>query len=226
MNLKRLSAICRTGSPLIERTAVPLFKTVSLLFKLMATTAESSPIQTESPLSVLFADFEGELATTRRMLERVPNGHDDYRPHEKSRSLGQLATHLAQLPGFGIMMLTQDEFDGKTQRPEEPDFASSADRVKFFDDLSAKLRGVLRKLTWDQARSTWTLRIGDNVLLEEVRLFDVYAGAQVGEGRKSLAYKLTFRAPDRTLTADEALAARDAAVASANRLVGATLRGA
>jgi uncharacterized damage-inducible protein DinB len=133
------------------------------------TTAESSPIQTESPLSVLFADFEGELATTRRMLERVPNGHDDYRPHEKSRSLGQLATHLAQLPGFGIMMLTQDEFDGKTQRPEEPDFASSADRVKFFDDLSAKLRGVLRKLTWDQARSTWTLRIGDNVLLEEVR---------------------------------------------------------
>jgi uncharacterized damage-inducible protein DinB len=41
--------------------------------------------------------------------------------------------------------------------------------VKFFDDLSAKLRGVLKKLTWEQARSTWTLRIGDNVLLEEVR---------------------------------------------------------
>jgi phenylalanyl-tRNA synthetase beta chain len=76
------------------------------------------------------------------------------------------------------------------------------------------------------ARVEAALIEGAGVLLEEVRLFDVYAGAQVGEGRKSLAYKLTFRAPDRTLTADEALAARDAAVASANRLVGATLRGA
>ena len=65
------------------------------------TTAESPTTETESPLSVLFADLDGELATTRRMLERVPNGHDDYRPHEKSRSLGQLATHLAQLPGDG-----------------------------------------------------------------------------------------------------------------------------
>jgi uncharacterized damage-inducible protein DinB len=134
------------------------------------TTAESSPVETESPLSVLFADLDGELATTRRMLERVPNGHDDWRPHEKSRSLGQLATHLAQLPGFGMMMLTTDEFDGKTQRPEDPKLASSAERVKMFDDLSAQLRGVLRQLTWDKARSTWTLRIGDNILLESPRV--------------------------------------------------------
>ena len=133
------------------------------------TTAAPSRLDTESPHSVLFADLDGELATTRRMLERVPNGHDDYRPHKKSRSLGQLATHLAQLPGFGMMMLTQDEFDGKTQRPEEPTFGSSADRLKMFDDLSAKLRGVLRQLTWDKARATWTLRIGDNVLLEAPR---------------------------------------------------------
>jgi uncharacterized damage-inducible protein DinB len=134
------------------------------------TTAESSAIETESPLSVLFADLDGELATTRRMLERVPNGHDDYRPHEKSRSLGQLATHLAQLPGFGLMMLTRDDFDGKAQRPEEPKLASSAERVKLFDDLSAQLRGVLRQMTWDKARSTWTLRLGDNVLLESPRV--------------------------------------------------------
>ena len=58
-----------------------------------------------------------------------------------------------------------------------------------------------------------------------MRLFDVYTGAQVGEGRKSLAYKLTFRAPDRTLTVEEAVAARDAAVSEAAVRVGATLRG-
>jgi phenylalanyl-tRNA synthetase beta chain len=66
---------------------------------------------------------------------------------------------------------------------------------------------------------------GAGDLLEAVRLFDVYAGEQVGQGRKSLAYKLTFRAPDRTLTVEEAVAARDAAVAVAADRIGATLRG-
>jgi phenylalanyl-tRNA synthetase beta chain len=61
-------------------------------------------------------------------------------------------------------------------------------------------------------------------LLEDVRLFDVYTGTQVGEQHKSLAYTLRFRAPDRTLTAAETTAARDAAVAEAARRVGAVLR--
>jgi phenylalanyl-tRNA synthetase beta chain len=65
-----------------------------------------------------------------------------------------------------------------------------------------------------------------DVLLEDLRLFDVYTGDQAGEGRKSLAYTLRFRAPDRTLTAEEASAARDAAVAEAGRRTGAVLRGA
>src|ERR1019366_6445343 len=62
-------------------------------------------------------------------------------------------------------------------------------------------------------------------LLEEVRLFDVYTGAQAGEGGKSLAYTLRFRAPDRTLTVEETTAAREAAVAEAARRVGAVPRG-
>jgi phenylalanyl-tRNA synthetase beta chain len=65
---------------------------------------------------------------------------------------------------------------------------------------------------------------GEN-LLEEVRLFDVYTGEQAGEGNKSLAYRLRFRAPDRTLTDEETTAAREAAVAEAARRVGAVLRG-
>ncbi|WP_432837164.1 phenylalanine--tRNA ligase subunit beta [Dactylosporangium sp. CA-092794] len=67
---------------------------------------------------------------------------------------------------------------------------------------------------------------GAGELLESVRLFDVYSGQQLGEGRKSLAYKLTLRAADRTLTGEEALAARDAAVAVAADRLGAVLRGA
>ncbi|MFV2176093.1 phenylalanine--tRNA ligase subunit beta [Actinomadura sp. LOL_016] len=70
------------------------------------------------------------------------------------------------------------------------------------------------------------LRDGAGDLLETIRLFDVYTGEQVGEGRKSLAYSLRFRAPDRTLTAEEASGARDAAVAAAADRTGAALRGA
>ncbi len=62
-------------------------------------------------------------------------------------------------------------------------------------------------------------------LLEDVRLFDLYTGEQAGEGQKSLAYTLRFRAADRTLTAEETSALRDAAVAEAERRVGAVLRG-
>ncbi|MFB8210360.1 MULTISPECIES: phenylalanine--tRNA ligase subunit beta [unclassified Streptomyces] len=70
------------------------------------------------------------------------------------------------------------------------------------------------------------LHEGAGELLESLRLFDVFTGEQIGEGNKSLAYALRFRAADRTLTVDEASAARDAAVALAAERTGAVLRGA
>ncbi|MGP3974670.1 phenylalanine--tRNA ligase subunit beta [Streptomyces sp. 8N114] len=70
------------------------------------------------------------------------------------------------------------------------------------------------------------LRAGAGELLESLRLFDVFTGEQLGAGRKSLAYALRFRAPDRTLKAEEASAVRDAAVAEAVERTGAVLRGA
>ncbi|MFK0113487.1 phenylalanine--tRNA ligase subunit beta [Streptomyces sp. NPDC091217] len=70
------------------------------------------------------------------------------------------------------------------------------------------------------------LREGAGELLEAIRLFDVYVNdEQLGDGKKSLAYALRFRASDRTLTVDEASAARDAAVALAGERTGAVLRG-
>jgi phenylalanyl-tRNA synthetase beta chain len=68
------------------------------------------------------------------------------------------------------------------------------------------------------------LREGAGELLESVRLFDVYAGAQIGDGKKSLAFALRFRAPDRTLTDAEITTAREAAVAAAVRRHGAVQR--
>lgn len=75
------------------------------------------------------------------------------------------------------------------------------------------------------ARVQEALRSGGGELLEDIRLFDVFEGEQVGEGRKSLAFALRFRGVDRTLTEDEASAARDAAVEAASKAVGAQMRG-
>ena len=76
-----------------------------------------------------------------------------------------------------------------------------------------------------EALTEGVAKAGAAGLLEDVRLFDLYTGEQAGEGRKSLAYTLRFRAPDRTLTVEETSSLRDAAVAEAADRVGAVLRG-
>ena len=130
-----------------------------------ATASSSRP----APAAALFPDLEGELATTRRMLARVPDGNNDWRPHPKSRSLGELASHLAQLPGFAIMMLTVDEFDALASRRPEENVATSAERLKMFDEQSAMMKSMLEKTTWDQASKTWTLRAGGQIALKAPR---------------------------------------------------------
>jgi len=89
-----------------------------------------------------------------------------------------------------------------------------------FQDLSLVVDADVPAQTVEDA-----VRNGAGELLEDVRLFDVYTGPQVGENRKSLTFALRFRAADRTLTEDEASAARDAAVQRAAEQVGAVLRG-
>ena len=134
-----------------------------------STKPTSQTTSKETPFATLFPDFDAEMAATRRMLERVPNGKNDWRPHAKSRSVGELAGHLAQLPGFGIAMLTTEGLDFLAPRPPEPPFETSADRLKLFDELSAHLRGLLEKLTWEQAGRDWTLRSGDRVFAKSPR---------------------------------------------------------
>ena len=110
------------------------------------------------------------------------------------------------------------ESSGPVQAPRLSSYPPATQDVALIVDASVPAADVQAAL----AAGAATADGGE--LLEDIRLFDIYAGEQVGEGRKSLAYTLRFRAPDRTLTAAEATAARDAAVAEAERRVGAILR--
>jgi len=112
------------------------------------------------------------------------------------------------------VMFTAAEAVGPVQAPELSGYPLATQDVALVVDAAVPAAEVEAALVAGAPKE----------LLEGVRLFDVYTGAQVGEDRKSLAYTLRFRAPDRTLTAAEATAARDAAVAEASRRVGAVLR--
>ncbi|MEV5609860.1 phenylalanine--tRNA ligase subunit beta [Streptomyces sp. NPDC052225] len=104
--------------------------------------------------------------------------------------------------------------------------AVQAPRISTFPVATQDVALVVDK-TVPAAEVEKVLREGAGELLESLRLFDVYENAeQLGDGKKSLAYALRFRAGDRTLTVDEASAARDAAVALAAERTGAVLRGA
>ncbi|MGE5286942.1 MAG: phenylalanine--tRNA ligase subunit beta [Micromonosporaceae bacterium] len=92
-------------------------------------------------------------------------------------------------------------------------------------DVALVVPGSVPAADVAQALRDGIMASGSAGLLEEIRLFDVYTGEQIGHGRKSLAYTIRLRAPDRTLTAREASTARDAAVAEAARRTGAVLRG-
>jgi phenylalanyl-tRNA synthetase beta chain len=119
---------------------------------------------------------------------------------------------------MSVIEAAADEL-GPVQAPELSTYPPAMQDVALVVAKAVPAAAVERALAAGAAEA------GD-VILESLNLFDVYTGDQTGEGRKSLAYTLRFRAPDRTLTAEEASAARDAAVAEAGRRTGAVLRGA
>ncbi|MFC4064971.1 phenylalanine--tRNA ligase subunit beta [Actinoplanes subglobosus] len=107
--------------------------------------------------------------------------------------------------------------------PEAP--VVDAPRISTFPPALLDVALVLdRAVPAADVQAALTEGAGD--LLESVALFDVYESEQLGADKRSLAYKLTFRAADRTLTSEETIAARDAAVALTSSRFGATLRGA
>lgn len=114
-------------------------------------------------LERLFADFDQELAITRRVLERYPEEHADWRPHEKSMSLVELAAHLASLPRLGEIAALSPELDFASMPYVPPTARTRSEILELFDKQSATTRAAVSSLDADGMRATWTLRAGDKV---------------------------------------------------------------
>jgi uncharacterized damage-inducible protein DinB len=116
----------------------------------------------------LLIDLDRELASTRRLLERYPAGNGEWQPHEKSRTLSALATHVASIPNHGANILTTAEMDVATRQPQPPK-DSAEELLEAFDSGIARLKSAIAGTDAAKLGEKWTMRMGPRVLASESR---------------------------------------------------------
>ncbi len=117
-----------------------------------------------SNLIPLFSkELENEAVTTRKMLERVPDDKFDWKPHPKSMSLRQLATHVAELPSWIGMILNTDELDFANNPYEPVPVKDRSDLLSYYEKNLADARVNLANGKEDKLSNPWTLRNGDQI---------------------------------------------------------------
>ena len=120
----------------------------------------------------LLPEFDQEMANTRKTLERVPEDRFEWRSHEKSPTLGWLATHLANLPGWATVTLSQNEFDLAPPEgaPQIPLATSREELLKSFDENVAAARAAIEGATDEQLMEKWSLLKGGKTILTLPRI--------------------------------------------------------
>src|SRR5437763_10452917 len=94
---------------------------------------------------ILLTEYDHEMGTTRRLLERIPDDKLAWKPHEKSRALGELACHLGNIPTWGSRILNESAFDLAAAAPSDPPKTSRADILALFDDSMKHTRSLMDK---------------------------------------------------------------------------------
>lgn len=116
-----------------------------------------------SVIHAMIQELEQEAQTTRRVLERVPEKHLSWKPHEKSMSLGQLALHIAMIPGGIAEMSRKSPFNAPEFR--QPVAATAAELIPALEQSVAKAKEVLLSMNDSQLQETWRLVSGDQELM-------------------------------------------------------------
>jgi uncharacterized damage-inducible protein DinB len=119
---------------------------------------------TASLKDLVLGDIEHELKSTRKILERVPEEKLTWKPHDKSMTLGGLATHVANLPFWGDGIASQDEIDLATLPPPMQPVKNREELLRLFDERVANMQNALAGLNDETLGHTWTLRRGDYVI--------------------------------------------------------------
>lgn len=120
--------------------------------------------------AAILADFDQETQKTRKVLEVVPDGRFEWKPHEKSMTLGQLAGHVAENPVW-VHAMMEDETDFSTAMSDYQPFdpKSRADVLAAFDRNAGTLRDLVGGRDDAFMLRTWTMRMGEKVLMVQPR---------------------------------------------------------
>jgi uncharacterized damage-inducible protein DinB len=111
----------------------------------------------------LMMELQHEAESTRKMLERLPKEKLTWKPHEKSMSLGRLAMHLAEIPGWVNATLLADELDFSKMDYKMTEATSSEEVVKIFDEKLASALDVLKNTEDTTMMNMWTMRDGETI---------------------------------------------------------------
>ena len=109
-------------------------------------------------VDALLPEFDHEMAVTRKVLERVNDAHFGWQPHEKSMTLGRLATHVAEIPRWGHTILTQPEFNMVDGEYKPTTVATTAEVLELFDGQVKAIRDLLAARTDAELMATWTFK--------------------------------------------------------------------
>jgi uncharacterized damage-inducible protein DinB len=118
---------------------------------------------------LLLNEFDEEAKKTRTTLQRVPAGKGDFAPHAKSMPLGKLAPHIAQLAGFGAVILTEPGLDFATRSFKPLPFESADQLVRAFDEGAANVRRTLQGIADERWNDPWKLSAGGRTIFEGTR---------------------------------------------------------
>jgi uncharacterized damage-inducible protein DinB len=117
---------------------------------------------------MLLTEFDHEMANTRKTLERVPDDKFDWTPHQKSTTMGGLATHLANIPTWAVHALTKDSIDiapvGDAPLRAEP-ARSSAEVLERFDKAVADARAAIDAASNEELLQPWSLLSGGKTVM-------------------------------------------------------------
>lgn len=122
-------------------------------------------------VDLLLPEFDHEMAATRRVLERAPESHFGWRPHDKSWTIGGLATHLAHIPRWGVSILKRDGYDVVRDATHSPtEMTTAAEILAAFDQHVDDARSSLTTATDGELMLPWSFRRDGVVLMSVPRI--------------------------------------------------------
>jgi uncharacterized damage-inducible protein DinB len=145
---------------------------------------------------LFLAQLEGEAARTRRTLERVPEGRDDWKPHAKSMPLGRLAMLVARMPSWTALIINRDELDLNPpggSNIDQRSLRTTVELVQALEEGVGEARTALGQTTDDHLMKPWRLLVSGRVVNEEPRhvvLRDTFAHLAHHRGQLTVYLRL------------------------------------